>query len=134
MDPLGMTSDPQAVSVNDTTAREGQVKEELAGWYARRCDRNAADARKQYATWSMRGADGTVPLPSQFQAGQSLELAQAWEQRAEAARRGTFLFDLNAQKDPSFVSDSAIKALMQRAQSLGLCEYEEPLRQVGNRF
>jgi hypothetical protein len=134
MDPLGNVTPEGVVPVSDVTVREGQVKEELSGWYARRCDRNAADARKQYATWSMAGSDGTVALPYQYQAGQSLELAQSWEQRAEAARNGVFLFDQNAQRDPAFTSDSAIKALQQRASALGLCQYENQAREVGPRF
>jgi hypothetical protein len=133
-DPLDNTTNPQSVPVHDVTVRENEVKEELSGWYSRRCDRNAADSRKQYASWSMAGADGTVRLENQYQTGQSLELAQAWEQRAEAARHGIFLLDNAAACDPSFTADSAIKALQARAAVLGLVEYENPLREVGPRF
>jgi hypothetical protein len=58
----------------------------------------------------MPQADGTVALPNQFQAGEALAKAQAWEGRAAAARRGIFLFDNIAQRDPTFTSDAAIKA------------------------
>jgi hypothetical protein len=82
----------------------------------------------------MKSADGTVPLPNQFQAGEAMEKAQAWESRAEAAKRGVFQCDNMAQRDSTFTADAAIKALQQRAAAIGLVEYENPLRTTGDRF
>jgi hypothetical protein len=77
-DPLGNTVDLRATPVRDVTARGDSVREELIGWYVRMCDRNAEDARKEYKQGSNPHEDGT----------EYLERAQAWEGRAEAARRG----------------------------------------------
>jgi hypothetical protein len=108
-DPLGNTVDLRAKPVRDLTACGDPVREELIGWYVRMCDRNAEDARKEYKQWSNPHEDGT----------EYLERAQAWEGRAEAARRGMFLYDTLAQRDPEFASNAAIKGLHERASALG---------------
>jgi hypothetical protein len=107
MDPLGNTADPRAVPVQDTTARESQVKEELSGWFARKCDLNAQTARKSYALYSTPGYDGTVDLAHQYQSGEAMEKMQTWEKRAASARRGVLLMDNAAQRDPAFLADPA---------------------------
>jgi hypothetical protein len=132
-DSLGQVTDPNAAKVNITNVRESEVKEELANWYARRCDQQAAENRKQYAMWSTPGYDGTVRLESQYAAGEYLARAQTWEKRAEAARAGTFLFDQDGQRDPTFLQPQ-IRALQQRCAAIGLCEYESQTRTLGNRF
>jgi hypothetical protein len=134
MDPLGNVTDPQAKPVRETTVRENEVLQELNGWYARRCDLNAADAPKQLALYSTPRYDGTVELSYQYQSGEALQKAQAWEARAEAARQGVLLYDQLAQRDPAFTSDQAIKALIQRASAIGLVAYENQTRQLGPRF
>jgi hypothetical protein len=134
-DPIGNVTPQGARPVADVTAREAEVQAELRGWWQRLCERNAAQARKEVAQWSRSIPEGTLGLSYQYQAGVSLEIALAWENRAEAAReRGVMLVDQMAAKDPKWASDHAIKQLQQRCMSLGLVEWEPPSATIGSRF
>jgi hypothetical protein len=133
-DPLGQVTDQNAIPTREVGIKERDVVEELGGWYLRLCEREATSARKQLALYSMRDGNGEIPLNYRFAGGLALESAEAWERRGEYAKRGIFLADILSQRSPEFVCNPQISALMYRAKALGLCESENPLREVGPRY
>jgi hypothetical protein len=125
---LGEVTDPNARPVVGPV-REDDVIMELKGWYVRLCEREAAEARKTFTFHGKPRWDGEIPLNDQYAASQAKWKMDAWERRATAAKnRGVLLMDVDFQRDPGCVMNPQIRALMQRAQVLGLVEYEEQLR------
>jgi hypothetical protein len=111
----------------------------LGGWYARRCDQYADDARKEveqhaaYAAQQVQYGQGGE-LHHRYAAGEAQAKVEAWEARAAAARSGNFLFDQAGQRDTWFLMQPDIKNLRERAAEIGLVQYEKESRELGTRY
>jgi hypothetical protein len=131
-----LRAEANAQQVRTVNVQESLVVEELQGWYFRRLNDFAAQSRKQLANaqYNANSLNPDLRLPAKLQAGEIQNQLSNWEALADAAKKGVFLFSNTSMRSPEYVSDPKIRGLRERAESIGLVEFESESTPLGDRY